>query len=167
MAGLSLSGLPTDRFLFEGFLPPKSQARLARFEDLKDLQASLVFFETVKRAPAFLADALGVFGDRPVALCRELTKLHEEVIAGPVSEVLGQLEDRSLKGELVIVIGPPVAVDLSDDEIEAALAEVLAGGASMRDSVGEVVKTSGLPKKRVYDVSVKLKKRREVAGDPL
>ena len=167
MAGLSLSGLPTDRFLFEGFLPPKSQARLARFEDLKGLQASLVFFETVKRVAAFLTDALAVLGDRQVALCRELTKLHEEVISGTISDVLGQLEERPLKGELVIVVGPPVVVEMSDADIETALEKELERGASMRDSVATVVNASDLPKKRVYGVSLKLKKRREVSGEPL
>ena len=161
MAGLSLSGLPTDRFLFEGFLPPKSHARLARLQALAPIDASLVFFETVKRAPAFLKDVFTALGDRRVALCRELTKLHEEVIEGSVSDVIAMLEGRPLKGELVVVVGPPLPADVTDDALEAALRAAVEAGASMRDGVAEVVRATGAPKKRVYDLSLQLKKRLE------
>lgn len=161
MAGLSLSGLPTDRFLFEGFLPPKQQARRRQLEALQGINASLVFFETVKRIPAVLQDMVEVLGDRPVALCRELTKMHQEVIEGTMLEVLAVLKERDLKGELVVIVGPPERGEVSDEEIERALEAHVANGASMKDSVGLVVEAMDVPKRRVYDLSVGLKKRLE------
>jgi len=159
MAGLSLSGLPTDRFLFEGFLPPKQQARRRTLAALSNINASLVFFETVKRVQAVLIDMQSELGDRRAALCRELTKLHEEIIEGSISELIELLETRDLKGELVIVVAPPQEQTISDAQIEEALARQVSKGASMRDAVIHVVETLKAPKKHVYDLSVQLKKR--------
>lgn len=157
MAGLSLSGLPTDRFLFEGFLPAKQAARRKRLEVLADVPASLVMFETVKRIGAVVDDALAVLGDRPAALLRELTKLHEEVIDGRLSEIAAALAGRELKGELVLVIGPPEAREVSDEMIEAALREAMGEGASARDSVKQVASALDQPKGRVYEISIAIK----------
>lgn len=161
MAALSLSGLPTDRFLFEGFLPPKQKARQGRFLALRDVQASLVFFETVKRVQAFLSDLQACLGERDVALCRELTKLHQEVIEGRVADVLDEVGGRDLKGELVIVVGPALEAVVSDDEIEVALQACYLSGLSMRDCTQRVVEELGVAKKRVYGLSLQVKKRLE------
>lgn len=161
MAGLSLSGLPTDRFLFEGFLPPKETARRKRLEALADIPSSLVFFETVKRIDAVIQEMTALLGDRPAALLRELTKLHEEVIEGRLSELSSLLSSRSLKGELVLVVGPPEAVEVTEEMITAALKEAMAKGLSARDSVKQVAAQYDLPKGRVYERSIALKHEQE------
>ncbi len=161
MAGLSLSGLPTDRFLFEGFLPPKQVARQKRLEALSSVQASLIFFETVKRISAVVDDALAKLGNRQAAILRELTKLHEEVVSGTLSELQTVLSTRDLKGELVVIIGPPVVAEVSDEDIEAALRSHFIEGASVRDSVKEVMEGMNLPRKRVYEIALRLKKQQE------
>lgn len=158
MAGLCLSGLPTNTFLFEGFLPPKQVARCKKLESLASVQGSLVFFETVKRIDAVISDALKIFGDRDAAILRELTKVHEEVIDGKLSELVDILSSRELKGELVLIIGPPIIAEVTDEDIEQALKNHLTEGASVRDSVQDVMTGMNLPRKRVYDLALKLKK---------
>jgi len=158
MAGLCLSGLPTDTFLFEGFLPPKQVARCKRLKTLKSIEGSLVFFETAKRIEAVVQDALTVLGDREASVLRELTKVHEEVIDGKLSDIKTLLENRDLKGEIVFIIGPPLLAAITDEEIAEALKNHLSEGASVRDSVSEVMTGLNLPKKRVYDLALKLKK---------
>lgn len=157
MAGLCLSGLPTDRFLFEGFLPPKQVARRKMLSSLAGVQGSLVFFETVKRIEAVISDALEVLGDRDAVILREITKMHEEVIEGKLSELLAGLEERELRGELVVIIGPPLLLEVTDEDIEEALSYHLNEGMSMRDSVQEVMTGMNLPRRRVYDLALKLK----------
>lgn len=158
IAGLCLSGLPTDTFLFEGFLPVKQVARTKRLETLKTIQGSLVFFETAKRIEAVVKDALACLGDRDASVMRELTKVHEEVIEGKLSDLKSQLETRDLKGEIVFIIGPPLEAEITDEDINEALKNHLSEGASVRDSVSEVMTGMNLPKKRVYDLALKLKK---------
>ncbi|GAA6211835.1 16S rRNA (cytidine(1402)-2'-O)-methyltransferase [Hyphomicrobiales bacterium 4NK60-0047b] len=158
IAGLCLSGLPTDTFLFEGFLPAKQVARTKRLETLKTIQGSLVFFETAKRIEAVVKDALACLGDRDASVLRELTKVHEEVIEGKLSDLKSQLETRDLKGEIVFIIGPPLEAEITDEDINEALKNHLSEGASVRDSVSEVMTGMNLPKKRVYDLALKLKK---------
>ncbi len=158
IAGLCLSGLPTDTFLFEGFLPAKQVARTKRLETLKTIQGSLVFFETAKRIEAVVKDALACLGDRDTSVLRELTKVHEEVIEGKLSDLKSQLETRDLKGEIVFIIGPPLEAEITDEDINEALKNHLSEGASVRDSVSEVMTGMNLPKKRVYDLALKLKK---------
>jgi 16S rRNA (cytidine1402-2'-O)-methyltransferase len=158
IAGLCLSGLPTDTFLFEGFLPAKQVARTKRLETLKTIQGSLVFFETAKRIEAVVKDALACLGDRDASVLRELTKVHEEVIEGKLSDLKSQLETRDLKGEIVFIIGPPLEAEITDEDINEALKNHFSEGASVRDSVSEVMTGMNLPKKRVYDLALKLKK---------
>jgi len=101
---LTASGLPTDRFFFEGFLPNKSGARRTRLEKLREYEHTLVFFESPHRVVKSLQDIKIVLGDRPACLARELTKLHEEFIRGSVSEILARLGDKTIRGEIVLVI---------------------------------------------------------------
>jgi 16S rRNA (cytidine1402-2'-O)-methyltransferase len=103
LAALVVSGLPTDRFAFEGFLPRRQGDRTARLQGLRSDPRTLVFFESPRRTPALLREILTTLGDRRVALCRELTKLHEEVRRGTAREVLEGL-DRDLRGEVVVVV---------------------------------------------------------------
>jgi 16S rRNA (cytidine1402-2'-O)-methyltransferase len=105
VTALVVSGLPTDRFLFAGFPPPKSAARKRFFSDLSDERATLVVYESPHRVKKALADINETLGDRPVVVARELTKMFEEVIRGTVAEILERLGDRTLKGEIVLVIG--------------------------------------------------------------
>mgnify|MGYP001260059030 CR=1 FL=1 len=104
LAALSSSGLPTDRFIFEGFLPPKKGRRKRLFES-ENQSATLVFYESAKRLDRTLNDMLNVFGDRPAVVCREITKIHEEVIRGKISDLVKFFAEKKVKGELVILIG--------------------------------------------------------------
>lgn len=104
LASLVASGLPTDRFLFEGFLPPK-KGRKKRLLGLKNETATIIFFESPKRIKRTLADILDIIGDRPAVICRELTKLHEEIIRGTVTELLAYFSNKEARGEIVLLIG--------------------------------------------------------------
>ncbi len=159
------SGLPTDRFLFEGFLPPKSTQRRDRIAELSRIPASLVLFEGGSRVAATLSDLAAGFGEREAAICRELTKLHEEVRRAPLpvlaEHYAGEAETR---GEFVIVIAPPgeaAAPDADDVDglIRAALVRV-----SVKDAVGEIVAATGLPRRDVYQRALELAKERSDAA---
>ena len=104
LAGLTSSGLPTDRFIFEGFLPPK-KGRKKRMENLKEETATIVIYENINRLKRTIKQLLDMLGDRPAAICRELTKIHEETIRGTLSSLLNLLSERKLKGECVLLIG--------------------------------------------------------------
>jgi 16S rRNA (cytidine1402-2'-O)-methyltransferase len=104
IAALSVSGLPTDAFLFKGFLPHKSKKRRDLLETLKEARETLIFYESPHRLCKTLDDILGTLGDRQMALTRELTKVYEEVLRGKVSEIKDQIRERKLKGEMTLVI---------------------------------------------------------------
>ncbi len=104
LAALVASGLPTDRFIFEGFLPPK-KGRKKRLQALKEETATIIIFESPKRINRTLADILSIIGDRPAVLCRELTKIHEEIIRGTVSELAAYFAKKEARGECVLLIG--------------------------------------------------------------
>lgn len=152
LAALVVAGLPTDRFFFEGFLPPKQTARRERLEALSTIPGTLVFFESPRRTAEMLADAHAILGDRPAAVARELTKLFETVRRGSLLALATQFADEDTpKGEIVILIGPPsdTAVLQDDDSIDALLRTRLKTH-SVKDAVTLVVQETGLPKKRVY-----------------
>jgi 16S rRNA (cytidine1402-2'-O)-methyltransferase len=151
IAALVVSGLPTDRFAFEGFLPRKPGERRARLESVGKDPRTLVFFESPHRVRATLRDALELLGDRKGALAREMTKLHEEVIRGRISEILARIGDREPKGEIVIVLGgasePPAA------EVQALLPRVralVAAGMRKRDAAREVARAHGASANDLY-----------------
>jgi 16S rRNA (cytidine1402-2'-O)-methyltransferase len=106
IAALAASGLPTNEFLFAGFLPSKQTARRARLTELASARSTLVFYEAPHRIEASLRDALAALGDRQSVIARELTKIHEEFLRGPLSELISKISDRSTKGEIVLLIGP-------------------------------------------------------------
>ncbi|WP_339951109.1 16S rRNA (cytidine(1402)-2'-O)-methyltransferase [uncultured Albimonas sp.] len=153
LAALSLAGLPTDRFLFAGFPPPRSAARRAFLAELAAIPATLVFLESPRRAAAALADMAQTLGaEREAALCRELTKRFEEVRRAPLGELAQALAgEDDPRGEVVLVVGPPApAAGRPDDETLDAMLDDALGSMSLKDAVREVQAATGLPRKDVY-----------------
>jgi 16S rRNA (cytidine1402-2'-O)-methyltransferase len=166
LAALAVAGLPTDQFLFAGFLSPKAAARRTRIAELGRIPATLVLFETGPRLTATLADLAAGLGPREATVCRELTKLHEEIRRGDLATLAQNCAGSELRGEIVLVIGPPsapVEVSLSDADVllRQALARV-----SLKDAVGEVAEATGLPRRELYQRALKLAKdTRKDTGD--
>jgi 16S rRNA (cytidine1402-2'-O)-methyltransferase len=150
IAALTLAALPTDRFLFAGFLPPKAKARADTIAELGQVRATLVFYESGPRlAETLLALAEGL-GDREAAVARELTKLHEECVTGGLAELAQRYADAAPKGEIVIVVGPPRAIAAaSEADLDSALDEALARLSPSR-AAAEVAEALGVPRKRAY-----------------
>jgi 16S rRNA (cytidine1402-2'-O)-methyltransferase len=162
LAALAVAGLPTDQFFFAGFLPPKQTARRARIAELARIPATLVFFETGPRVAATLADLAAGLGSREAALCRELTKLHEEVRRGDL-ETLARTyaAGGELRGEIVLVIAPPAAQEQpSADDAETLLRQALAR-VSLKDAVGEVALATGLSRRDLYQRALALAKEHD------
>jgi 16S rRNA (cytidine1402-2'-O)-methyltransferase len=160
LAALTASGLPTDTFLFAGFLPAKSGARRARLEELKDVPATLVMFETAPRLAKCLADMADLLGAREAAICKELTKLHEIVIRGRLDQLTGEMAAAdTLKGEFVVVVAPPAANadEPSDAMIQQQIAKALKLE-SFRDAVRSVAEVLNVSRARVYELGLKLKR---------
>jgi 16S rRNA (cytidine1402-2'-O)-methyltransferase len=151
LAALVLSGLPSDRFFFAGFLPPREAARRSALTELAPIRASLIFFEAPSRLAAALADMAAILGDRDAAVARELTKLFEEVRRDRLPALAAHYRDAGPpKGELVVTVGPPAAVEAPaaadlDEQLRAALA-----AHSLRDAVAAVAGATGLPRRAVY-----------------
>ncbi|MCP8938040.1 16S rRNA (cytidine(1402)-2'-O)-methyltransferase [Alsobacter sp. SYSU M60028] len=162
LAALVVAGLPTDRFFFEGFLPPRAGARRERLEALRSIPGTLVFFESPRRVAEMLADAAEALGPRPAAVARELTKMFETVRRGPLDALAAQFAaEPTPKGEIVVLIGPPgedAAPRASDADLDARLAELLET-LSVKDAVDVAAQETGLPRKRVYARAVALVKR--------
>jgi 16S rRNA (cytidine1402-2'-O)-methyltransferase len=157
IAALVVSGLPTDRFAFEGFLPRKSGDRITRLDELRGDPRTLVVFESPLRVKTLLRDVLVTFGDRRVAVARELTKLHEEVRRGRVSEVLAELDDAGLKGEVVVVIaGAPEAEAIDIDACVAEARELTAGGMRKRDAARAIAERHRVSANEVYRALLEL-----------
>ncbi len=159
---IALSGLPCDRFQFCGFLPPKPTARQRALSQLASVDAALIFFESAQRLLQALDDIVGCLGDRDIAVAREMTKLHEEVLRGRASEVAADLAARpALKGEITLVVAPPEPAKLESgsDEVVEALKAALETMPTGR-AAAETAKRFGLPRKAVYDQAIALK-----AGD--
>ena len=149
IAALSIAGLPTDRFLFAGFLPPKQAARRRALTELAAVPACLVFFESAKRLLALLADMGDIFPDRQICAARELTKKFEEVTSGTAAELSAHFEAQAPRGEFVIMVAPGEAAAASADDIAAMLRDALET-MSRRDAVQAVAAMSGRPRKEVY-----------------
>jgi 16S rRNA (cytidine1402-2'-O)-methyltransferase len=160
MAGLTSVGLPTDTFLFGGFLPPKAGPRRQRLEELKVVPATLVFFETASRLVKSLADMAETLGPREAALAKELTKLHESVTRGTLTDLAAAIEPSvDLRGEFVVVIGPPSRHEalMGDDAIMAELKRALKDE-SFRDAVRSVAERFKLKRSRVYELGLALER---------
>ncbi len=158
LAALTVAGLPTDQFFFAGFLPPKETARRARIEKLARIPATLVLFETGPRIAAALADLAAGLGNREAALCRELTKLHEEVLRADLATLAQSCAANEVRGEIVLVIAPPQAAERpSADDIDLLLRQALER-LSLKDAVGEVAEATGLPRRELYQRALALAK---------
>ena len=158
LAALVVAGLPTDRFFFEGFLPPKSAARRSRIADLAAIPGTLVFFESGRRVAETLADLAAVLGPRDGALARELTKHFETVRRAPLADLAAALaaEDPP-KGEIVLLVGPPPtgAAPLSPDELDGKLRAALSR-LGVKDAAAVVAAETGLPRRQIYARAVEL-----------
>ncbi|HEU4668619.1 MAG TPA: 16S rRNA (cytidine(1402)-2'-O)-methyltransferase [Arthrobacter sp.] len=152
LTALALSGLPTDRFCFEGFLPRKAGERASRLADLAGEQRTMVFFEAPHRLEAMLRALRERFGpDRPVAVCRELTKTYEEVIRGTLGELLAWAESTEIRGEIAVVLGgaPEVAAGTPEDHV-AAVNELVAQGIRLKEAVAAVAEDVRVSKRELY-----------------
>jgi 16S rRNA (cytidine1402-2'-O)-methyltransferase len=158
VAGLVASGLPTGRFVFEGFLPRKGSGRAERLRDLAGERRTVVLYEAPHRLARTLADLAEVFGgERRVAIGRELTKLHEEVRRSTLAEAAAWAAASPPAGELVVVVeGAPEPPAADAESVEAAVRDALAGGASARDAAAQVAERLGVPKRQAYDLAVAL-----------
>ncbi len=158
LAALVLAGLPTDRFFFEGFLPPKSGGRRTRLTELAAIPGTLVFFESPRRLAEMLSDAAAVLGARPGAVARELTKFYETVRRGTLPELAAHYEsEEEARGEIVVIIGPPGAADLvtSDEAIDERLRTAMAK-VSLKEAVAQVAAETGQPRRKVYARALEL-----------
>jgi 16S rRNA (cytidine1402-2'-O)-methyltransferase len=155
LAAIAVAGLPTNQFFFAGFLPPKQTARRTRIAELGRIPATLVLFETGPRVAATLADLAAGLGPREAALCRELTKLHEEIRRGDVAALAQSAAAGEVRGEFVLVIAPPPAEQPSAADTDALLRQAL-GRVSLKDAVGEVADATGLPRRDVYQRALAL-----------
>jgi len=156
LAGLCLSGLPTDRFMFAGFLPNKSAARRRFLSDLAPIDTTLILFETGPRLHESLIDMAEVLGEREACVCRELTKLYETAVRG----TLNALKDNALliepKGEIVVIIGPPPHVSHSETDIKEALKDAL-NHHSPSEAASLLSKQFGMGRKEIYQLALSLK----------
>jgi 16S rRNA (cytidine1402-2'-O)-methyltransferase len=150
IAALTLAGLPTDRFLFLGFLPTKTKGRSDAIAEVAKVRGSLVIYETGPRVGDTLAALLEQLGNRDVAIAREMTKLHEECITGTLAELAERYQIARLKGEIVLVVAPRLEEEVvSDDRLDALLDEALARLSPSR-AAAEVAEALNIPRKRAY-----------------
>ena len=155
---LCASGLPTDRFLFEGFLPAKSQERKGKLQSLSAETATLVFYEAPHRLLDTLGDLLKILGDREIAVARELTKVHEEFVRGKLSEVIGALADRDIKGEIVLIVqGATGEAQVSEADLQAVIRQLVGDGMGVKEIAELLGERYGLAKKEVYRLALDLK----------
>ncbi len=167
IAALVVSGLPTDRFVFEGFLPKKAAERMRRLEDLAREPRTIVCFEAPGRVQILLRDLLVALGDRQVAVARELTKLHEEVLRGRASEVLSRLADLELKGEVAVVIGGAPATGAGDVTTLIPETEALvASGMRKREAAHEVAERHGVSANALYRALLARQTQQEPSSSP-
>jgi 16S rRNA (cytidine1402-2'-O)-methyltransferase len=151
---LTVAGLDAEPFLFAGFLPSNQRERQARLRELAAVRATLVLFEAPHRVRGTLAELAAALGDRPVAICRELTKLHEQVIRTSLAQAAAEVPER---GEFTLVIaGAPPPRPPAIDTAEARLRQLLAAGSSRKDAAEAVAAELGLPKRQVYKLSLEL-----------
>jgi 16S rRNA (cytidine1402-2'-O)-methyltransferase len=158
IAALSASGLPSDRFIFEGFLPAKVQARRAHLETLKTESRTLIFYEAPHRLRQVLEDLIILGIDRSIVLARELTKLHEQVWRGTIAEAIEYYRDRDPQGEYTLVIAgaEPTQLVLSDAAIKSELHSLLKQGLSRSEASRQLAQQTALPKRQIYQLALSL-----------
>lgn len=157
VTALSVSGLPTGRFVFEGFLPANKNERRQRLDQLKDEERTLIFHEAPHKLRATLADMLELLGDRPIALCRELTKLHEETRRTTLAQAVAYYQTAEPRGEFVLVLGgaqpesgPTVTMEQAVEQVRQLRQE----GVRMKDAVRQVAQQTGLGKNELYQAAL-------------
>ncbi|MEQ7872390.1 16S rRNA (cytidine(1402)-2'-O)-methyltransferase [Sphingomonas sp. ASV193] len=156
IAALTLAGLPTDRFLFAGFLPPKAKARAEAIAEVGAVRATLVFYESGPRLGDTLEALRDALGARDAAVVREISKLHEETVTGPLVELAARYAKAGPKGEIVVVVGPPAdAAEASDEELDSALRTALASESASR-AAATVAAALAVPRKRAYARALEL-----------
>jgi 16S rRNA (cytidine1402-2'-O)-methyltransferase len=167
IAALSVSGMPTDRFVFEGFLPAKHLARLKRLQEIAGEERTIVFYEAPHKIIRAIEDMIEVFGDRRVVITRELTKFHEETIRGTFSECLKRLHEGTIKGEFTVIVHGATTGTVKQDIDTASYLKnlILHRGLSRKDAVSVAAEELGLPKKDVYKESLKLEKPGTAEGN--
>jgi 16S rRNA (cytidine1402-2'-O)-methyltransferase len=160
IAALSISGLPTDSFVFEGFLPAKHQARTRRLDELAQEKRTMIFYEAPHKIIRTVEDMLAVLGDRRGVITRELTKIHEETIRGTLSEILSHLKEGTIKGEFTILLhgASPEPLKQDIDTAEYLKNLMLHRGLSKKEAIATAAEELGLPKKEVYSASLKIDK---------
>ncbi|MEM9013637.1 MAG: 16S rRNA (cytidine(1402)-2'-O)-methyltransferase [Pseudomonadota bacterium] len=154
-AALSASGAPPDHFYFGGFAPSKAKARRDTFAALSDLRATLAFFETPSRLRDCLCDLIDALGDREACIARELTKIHEAFSVGKLSELLRNLNEKELRGEIVLLVYPPEIREVSDEMIVALVSELLKT-MSVRNAAAQTASQLGVARKRAYAIALAL-----------
>lgn len=166
LTALCVAALPTDRFFFEGFLPPKPAARRARLAELARIDATLIVFESGARVQESLRDLAAAMGAREAAICRELTKLHEEVRRGTLAELAQAADALETRGEFVLVIAPPAADAgvMNETALDELLRGALATG-SVKDAVAQATELSGRPRREIYARALELAKEAPRSGD--
>tara|TARA_B100001057_G_scaffold59673_1_gene52875 strand:- start:2230 stop:3117 length:888 start_codon:yes stop_codon:yes gene_type:complete len=167
IAALTISGLPSDRFLFAGFVPTALKAREKQFAELASLSATSIWFDTPSRLARSLSDMASVFGNRQACVAREITKLHEEVLHGSLGGLAADLQAKPpMKGEVVIVVaGRNIEDTLIDDDALAAMLRAEMDGQRLRDAVAAVVAATGVAKNRVYKLALEIAKQDSGAAD--
>lgn len=159
IAAITLSGLPSDRFLFAGFLPAKAKARADSIAGLAAVRATLVFYESGPRLADSLAALAAGLGTREAAVAREITKLHEECVTGSLAELAKRYEVAAPKGEIVIVVGPPHAAEAaSDADLDSTLKEALKNASPSR-AAADAAQRLGIPRKRAYARALELSRK--------
>ena len=158
ITALSISGQSTGRFCFEGFLSTAKKSRREHLEDLKDEQRTMVFYEAPHKLLSTLTDMAESFGgDRPISLCRELTKLHEEVVRTTLAEAIQRYTEAPPKGEFVLVVAgaePPQKEEATPQDAAQRVAQLMEEGLSRKDAIKQTAKELGLPKNVVYDAAL-------------
>jgi 16S rRNA (cytidine1402-2'-O)-methyltransferase len=165
IAALSVSGMPTDRFVFEGFLPAKHLARLKRLQELSKEERTIVFYEAPHKIIRAVEDLIEVFGDRRVVITRELTKIHEEMIRGTLSDALKRLQEGTIKGEFTVIVHGATK-DPKTQYIDTAgylKNLILHRGLSRKEAISAAAEELGIPKKDVYKESLKMKNAHDAA----
>ncbi len=160
LAALAVAALPTDRFFFEGFLPPKQVARRARLTELARIEATLVMFESGNRVQETLGDLADIMAGREAAICREMTKLHESISRGPLTDLARSADRLETRGEFVLVIGPPRADSkiMTEHDLDDLLRASLQRD-SVKDAVAHAVELSGRPRREIYARALELAKQ--------
>jgi 16S rRNA (cytidine1402-2'-O)-methyltransferase len=164
LTALSVAALPTDRFFFEGFLPSRQGARRARLAELSRIDATLVMFDSGNRVQDTLADLAEIMAGRDAAICREMTKMHEDIRRAPLGELARSAEALETRGEFVLVIGPPARTQaMAAGELDDLLRSAL-GRDSVKDAVAHAVELSGRPRREIYARALELVREKDAGG---